>query len=56
MKIESWIRFNYATETDLQNATSIDTSNFPKKVDFASLKYNVDKLDIDKLKKLYQLI
>ena len=41
---------NYATKTDLKNATGIDTSSFAKKVDLASLKSNVDKLDIDKLK------
>ena len=27
-----------------------DTSSFPKKVDLASLKSNVDKINIDKLK------
>ena len=41
---------NYATKTDLKNATGIDTSPFPKKVDLVSLKSNVDKLDIDKLR------
>ena len=41
---------NYATKTDLKNATGFDTSSFAKKVDLASLKSNVDKLDIDKLK------
>ena len=41
---------NYATKTDLKNATGIDTSSFAKKVDLASLKSNVGKLDIDKLK------
>ena len=29
---------------DLKNATGVDRSNFPKKVDLASLKSNVDKL------------
>ena len=29
---------NYATKTDLKNATGIDTSSFAKKVDLASLK------------------
>ena len=33
-----------------KNATGVDTSKFAKKVDLASLKSNVDKLDIDKLK------
>ena len=41
---------NYATKTDLKNATGIDTSSFAKKVDLANLKSNVDKLDIHKLK------
>ena len=41
---------NYATKTDLKNATGIDTSPFTKKIDLASLKFNVDKLDIDRLK------
>ena len=40
---------NYATKTDLKNATGVDTSKFAKKVDLAHLKCNVDKLDIDKL-------
>ena len=43
---------NYATKTDLKNATEIDTSSFAKKVNLASLKSNVDKLDNDKLKNL----
>ena len=42
--------FNYATKADLKNATDVDTSKFAKKVDLASLKSNVDKLGIDKLK------
>ena len=43
---------NYATKADLKNATSVDTSKFAKKVDLASLKYSLDKLDIDKLKNI----
>ena len=43
---------NYATKTDLKNATVVDTSKLSKKVDLASLKSNVDKLNINKLKKL----
>ena len=43
---------NYATKAYLKNATGGDTSKFVKKVDLASLKSNVDKLDIDKLKNL----
>ena len=41
---------NYATKSDLQNATGVDTSNFAIKTDLASLKSDVDNLDIDKLK------
>ena len=41
---------NYATKAVLKNATGIDASSFAKKVDLANLKFNVDKLDIDKLK------
>ena len=41
---------NYATKTDLKNATGVDTSSFPKKTNLVSLKSNADKLDIDKLK------
>ena len=41
---------NYATKSDLKNATAVDTSKFGKKVDLTNLKFNVDKLDIDKLK------
>ena len=41
---------NYATKADFKNATGVDTSKFAKKVDLASLKSNVDKLGIDKLK------
>ena len=43
---------NYAIKAYLKNATGVDTSKFAKKVDLASLKSNVDKLDIDKLKNL----
>ena len=43
---------NCATKADLKNAAGVDTSNVVKKIDLASLKFEVDKLDIDKLKKL----
>ena len=49
MKIELDLS-NYGTKSDLRNAAGVDTSKFAKKVDLASLKSNVDKLDIDKLK------
>ena len=41
---------NYATKSSLKNATSVDKSKFAKKVHLASLKFSVDKLDINKLK------
>ena len=41
---------NYGTKTDLKNATWIDTSKLTAKYDLVSLKAEVDKLDIDKLK------
>ena len=40
---------NYATKTDLKNVTHVDTSSFARKTNLASLKTEVDKLDIDKL-------
>ena len=40
---------NYATKTDLKNVTHVDTSSFALKITLASLKTEVDKLDIDKL-------
>ena len=40
---------SYATKTDLKNLTHIDTSSFGLKTNLASLKPEVDKLDIDKL-------
>ena len=41
---------NYETKIDLKKGTGVDTSDFAKKADLANLKYDVDKLDIDKLK------
>ena len=40
---------NYETKTDLKNLTHVDTSNFALKTNLASLKTEVDKLDVDKL-------
>ena len=40
---------NCATKTDLKDATGVDTSNFALKSNLASLKTEVDKLDIEKL-------
>ena len=41
---------NYATKTDLKNATGVDASQLASKSDLASLKVEVDKIDVDKLK------
>ena len=43
---------NYAIKIDLKNVTEVYTSSFPKKIDLANLKSNVDKSDIDKLGKV----
>ena len=43
---------NYTKEADLKNATGLDTSEFRKKTNFADLKSDLDKLDIDKLKNI----
>ena len=43
---------NYTTKADLKNVTDVDTSKLAKKVDLASLKSVVDKLDIDKFEKV----
>ena len=43
---------NYATKTDLKNATGVDASSFAKKIDLVNLKCSVYKLDIDKLKNI----
>ena len=41
---------NYATKADLKNATGIDTSKIAAKSDLVSLKAEIDKIDVDKLK------
>ena len=41
---------NYATKTDLNNITHVDTSSFASKTNLAALKTEVDEIDIDKLK------
>ena len=43
------VKFDYAAKTDLRNITHIATSSFAVKTNLASLKTEVDKLDIDKL-------
>ena len=40
---------NYATKIDLKNISHIDVSSYVLKPNLASLKIEVDKLDIDKL-------
>ena len=49
IKVESDLS-NYTTKTDLKNVTHVDVSSFASKTNLASLKTEVDKLDIDKLK------
>ena len=41
---------NYATKADIKNTSQVDTSSFSLKSNLASLKTEVDKLDIDILK------
>ena len=48
VKVELYLYY-YATKADLKNATGVDTLKFAKNVDLASLKSEIDKLDIDKL-------
>ena len=40
---------NYATEGDIKDITHVDTSGFALKTNLASIKAEVDKLDVDKL-------
>ena len=44
---------NYATKSDLNSAIGIDSSEFAKKVDLASLKSDVGNLDIGKLQTIF---
>ena len=39
----------YVTKSDLKKAAGADTSDFAKKVDLASLKSDVEKLNVDEL-------
>ena len=39
---------NYATKADIKNISHVDTSSFALKTNLATLKTEVDKLDIDK--------
>ena len=38
-------------KTDLNNITHVDTSSFASKTNLAALKSEVDKIDVDKLKR-----
>ena len=40
---------NYVTKADIKNISHVDTSSFALKTNLASLKTEVDKLDIDTL-------
>ena len=40
---------NYATKADIKSISHVDTSSFALKSSLASLKKELDKLDIDKL-------
>ena len=41
---------SYATKANFKRVTDVDTSNLAAKSDLASLKVEVDKIDVDKLK------
>ena len=41
---------NYVTKSDLKNISHVDVSSFALKSNLASLKTEVDKIDVDKLK------
>ena len=43
---------HHATKSDLKNSTGVDASGFAKKDDLASLKSDIDILDIDKLEEI----
>ena len=43
---------DYATKADLKNATGTDISKLAAKSDLASLKAEIDKLDVDKLQNI----
>ena len=42
--------FNYPTKADLKGVAGVDTSNLASKSDLASLKVEVDEIDIEELK------
>ena len=51
---KSWIRsIKLCKKADFKKARSVNTSNLPAKSDLASLKGEVDKIDIDNLKTIH---
>ena len=42
---------NYSTKTDLKKITHVDVSSLASKTNLAALKNEVDKIDVDKLKR-----
>ena len=48
--ISKWIYLIIQKKADFKNATWVDTSKLAAKSDLASLKTDVDKIDVDKLK------
>ena len=42
---------NYATKDDVKNITHVDVSSSATKINLAALKREVDKIDVDKLKR-----
>ena len=57
VKVELYLS-NYATKTDLKNATAtdLDESDFANRTDLANLKSDIDGLDIHKLKNLPKIL
>ena len=49
MKVELYLS-NYATKADLKSPTGVASSKLSEHVDLGSLKSEIDKVDIDKLK------
>ena len=50
VKVELYLS-SYATKADLKNATRIDTSKLAAKPDLSGVQVDVDKIDVEKLKK-----
>ena len=43
---------DYVTKSDLENLTDLSKSKLARETDLASLKLDIDKLDVDKLEKV----